>query len=491
MIFPRLNATVNDMAMQSPSTRPISQDRDDGATDFAGRRVTVMGLGTFGGQIGAARFLAAHGAEVTVTDLKSEEDLLASIEQLNGFAKAGLPIRFHLGGHQEEDFARADLVVPSPAVPRDSPYLKTARARGVPIEPEMNLFFRLCPCPAVGVTGSNGKTTTTSMIGHILKATDRVTWVGGNIGRSLLLDLPDIRPDHLAVLELSSFQLHEFPRLRRSPYVAVVTNFSPNHLDWHPTVEDYADSKRNILRFQDESDWAILNADDAVVSSWRADGRGRVRSFALSSEPPEGVFLRSDRLIARAAGMDEVVLIEVSDLPMPGVHNVENAAAAAATCLALDVPPDLIAAQLRRFPGVPHRLEHVRDLDRVAYWNDSKATTPEAAAAALRSFDASVVLIAGGYDKHLDFAPLVQAAKGCVRLVLTLGQTADQIRQAFQASPEVEVLPVDSLGEAVAAAHREARPGDVVLLSPACASWDQFQNFEARGDQFRELVRGL
>jgi len=454
--------------------------------DLCGKRVTVMGLGLLGGGVGVARFLAQHGAHVTVTDLKGQAALAGSVAKLHG-----LPITLHLGRHEDADFTQADTVVVNPAVPPTSPFLAKARAAGVALDTEINLFFKLCPAPILGITGSNGKSTTASLTHHLLAAAgEHRAWLGGNIGRSLLEDLADIAPDHIVVLELSSFQLERLESTGLSPAVGVVLNIAPNHLDRHGTLEAYARAKQPILLHQRPTDTAVLNADCPIVSTWAELGEGRKLAFSLRQPVPNGAWLAGDRAVWRDRG-DTMELFQADDLPLRGAHNVANALAAAAAAVLCGVPPDAIAPHLRTFRALEHRLEPVRTLDGVGYYNDSKATTPEAAAVALGAFHEPVVLIAGGYDKKLPFDAVGRAVRGRARAVVLLGATAQSLSEAIAAHADVPTQIVAELAAAVRAARDIAKPGDAVLLSPACASYDMFANFEERGAEFKRLVMEL
>ncbi|HPD13862.1 MAG TPA: UDP-N-acetylmuramoyl-L-alanine--D-glutamate ligase [Planctomycetota bacterium] len=456
------------------------------SADLAGKRVTVMGIGLFGGGVGVARFLAQQGARVTATDVKDAAALADSIAKLDG-----LPITYHLGGHVDADFTDANLVVVNPAVPDDSPFLAKAREAGVPLETEINLFFKLCPAKIVGVTGSNGKSTAASLAAHLLEAGPRRAWLGGNIGRSLLEELDAIGPDDLVVLELSSFQLERLEWTGLSPAVSVVLNLRPNHLDRHHTMANYARAKQPILLHQREGDAALLNADCPVVSTWTALGGGGKFLFSTRGPVARGAWLEGEQALWRDGG-PPCPLFRRADLVLRGDHNVGNALAAAGAAVLCGVPLEAIGPRMAAFRGLEHRLEFVRSLGGVAYYNDSKATTPEAAIAGVEAFDEPVVLIAGGYDKHLPFDEFGRAICRRAKAAVLIGATAGKIAEAIAAHGQV---PTRQAGRDFAAAVRAARdlaaPGDVVLLSPACASYDMFENYEQRGAIFKRLVREL
>ncbi len=437
-----------------------------------GSRVTVMGLGLFGAGVGVTKYLCRAGAHVTVTDLKDPHELRESVAEL-----AGWPVDLHLGEHREEDFSTADLVVVSPAVPPSSPWLSLAAS----LETELNLFFKLCPARTIyGITGSNGKTTTTSLVGEILGRGPRRTWVGGNIGISLLDVVDEISPDDVVVLELSSFQLENLAPLRRSPHVSVVLNLTPNHLDRHGSMADYVAAKQVIVRHQGPDDIRVLNADDSAV---RAFAGGRTRWFGRTGDS-DGARI-DDEVIHHG-----VESLDVAHRRLRGRFHLHNmAAAVAATADAFPGWADAARDVLVSFGGVEHRLEYVADVDGVTFYDDSIATTPERTLAALDTLTGPLVILLGGYDKQLPFAELGRRVAERCRVAVVFGQTADALVEAFGDARDLEVVRATSFEEAVALARAAARPGDSVLLSPACASYGMFRNFTERGRRFKELVR--
>lgn len=428
---------------------------------LAGRKVSVIGLGRFGGGVGVTRWLCSQGATVTVSDQADASGLASSVAQLEG-----LEVTLHLGGHRREDFLETDLLVVNPAVPKDHPLLQEALRAGVPRTTEINLFLQRCPAPVAGVTGSVGKSTTTAMLGAIL-ARRRIVHVGGNIGRSLLETLPEIQPDHLVVLELSSFQLEDTPLIGFSPTVAVITNLLPNHLDRHGTMAAYAEAKKNIFRFQGPDDVLVLNRREETTSAWAKEAKGKVVYFDVADEP--------------------------FDLLLPGEHNQANAQAAWTAARALGVNRTDAAEALREFPGLPHRLQFVCEKHGVRYYNDSKCTTPAGAIVALRAFPPGrAILLAGGYDKGVAFDELAEVICSRAKAVIAFGTTRKAILQAVErrrTSPVPLAQEVDDLSVALSAARLIAEAGDAILLSPACASYDQFANYEQRGELFVQLCR--
>ncbi|MBL8850256.1 MAG: UDP-N-acetylmuramoyl-L-alanine--D-glutamate ligase [Planctomycetaceae bacterium] len=427
--------------------------------DWRGLRATVMGLGVFGGGEGATRFLAERGVQVTVTDHKQADALgpvVARIESLPD-------VRLRLGGHDLADFTDTDLLVVNPAVRRDSPYLLQAIEAGVPLTSEMNLFWLLHCGRTIGVTGSNGKSTTASLIHAMLEAAGLPARLGGNIGRSLLPEVENIRPSDWTVLELSSFQLADLDALQRSPEIAVVTNFAPNHQDHHASIDEYRSAKQAILRWQQPEDLAILNAQDADVAEWPT--RARRQFFCENTHPT----------LTASPGL-------------PGRHNRMNAAAAALAATAAGATLDAIQRAVGAFVGLPHRLQFVAEVDGRRFFNDSKSTTPEAAIAAIEAFPtSSIVLLAGGADKHVDLSAFAAAIRQRVKAVALLGQTAAALERLIGNGPRM--YRAESLRAAFHWAVSHAAPGEVVLLSPGCASLDWFANYEDRGRQFTELAR--
>ncbi len=461
-------------------------------TNWQDKRVTIMGLGSFGGGVGLAQYLVGQGADVTVTDLRRADDLQASLQAL-----AGLSIRFVFGEHRQRDFTQPDVVFVNPAVPPTSPYLKLARAHHIPLDSEINLFVRLCPGQIIGVTGSVGKSTTTALLGTILHLHDHRTLVGGNIGRSLLPCLPDITPDTPVVLELSSFQLEQLAWLRYSPPLALVLNLAPNHLDRHGTMAAYQEAKEHILAYQTPAHTAILNWDDPCVRAMATRGDGKRLYYSLAATLDEGAVWQNAHLVLSRSGRRKV-LFKASDLHLRGAHNIGNAAAAATAAALFGASPDTIAQGLHEFTGLPHRLELVATRHGVAYYNDSKATTPVSTIGALQAFDQPVILLAGGYDKGAPFSELGQVIHACAKAALIYGKTAPKLALAIDeasCSPVKQTTPsVQQLADLDTALHEAialAEPGDAVVLSPACASYDQFPHFEARGDHFRQLVLAL
>ncbi len=455
------------------------------AIDLAGCTVTVMGLGRFGGGLGAVRFLAARGASVTVTDLLAADELSEPLSQL-----ADCPVAaYHLGGHVDADFVDTDLVVVNPAVPPTSPFLMRARKAGVLLTSEMSLFWQFNRSRTIGVTGSNGKSTTAAMTHAILEAAGLRSRLGGNIGTSLLPEIDGIGPGDWSVLELSSFQLDDLDRLPASPNIAVVTNFTPNHLDWHGSLSEYRRAKQSILRWQTPDDVAILNQDDADVCSWQTFGRRL--GFGSRDTDGDGIFERGTEHVLRMDGSQQRFPMG-EWVSLPGRHNLANAMGAACAALAAGADLEAVRRGLEAYRSLPHRLEFVAEVRGRRFYNDSLATTPESAVVGLEAFSRPVVLLAGGYDKQIDLTPLAQAIVRRAKAAALMGQTADLLACLLEVhvakDGEPPTCECGSFEEAFEWAVKQSQPGDVVLLSPGCASYDWFRNYAERGRRFGELV---
>lgn len=466
--------------------------------NLIGKRVLVMGLGRFGGGVGVTQWLARQGALVTVTDMAPGKDLQESLAQIEG-----LGVTLHLGEHRQDDFRHTDLVVASPAVPFESPFLKIAAGSGVPITSEICLFAERCPAKVVGITGSVGKSTTSAMTHHILRNAAskglgwwKRAWLGGNIGKSLLDSLDVIGADDIVVLELSSFQLEYLGQMRWSPHIALLTNLAPNHLDRHGTFAAYVAAKMNILRFQDLGlDQVIICEEDAPLREHMVQMFGDLHLVWRYRVSKEGLPEVLREFADEPSPHDVAATWEGFAPPLPGRHNVLNGAGAYAVALALGMPKKGFAGLLDGFEGLPHRLEFVREVAGVRYYNDSKATTPEAARKAFESFQGNVIGIVGGYDKKIDLAPFARLLVQHTRAVVCIGQIKDALVNEIRAKSSQPGQPVivtaDDFAGAVTAARDLANPGDVVVLSPGCASYDMFTNYEQRGELFRQFVAGF
>jgi UDP-N-acetylmuramoylalanine--D-glutamate ligase len=439
---------------------------------FRDKKILVMGLGRFGGGVDVVKFACSAGARVIVTDLAKQEALAESIAQLKG-----LDVEYHLGSHEPADFEQADMVVANPAVPLDNKFLQIARKAGRKITSQIELFFELCPAKIIGITGANGKSTTTSLTAYLLRSRfGKKVWLGGNIGNEpMLMIVGQIKPDDLVVLELSSFQIEQLAQSGKAPQVALLTNLTPNHLDRYKTFENYCKAKELIFRHQkpdaNQPAVSIFNGEDEVGSKWYAKYKkdaGRICVKFSADLVPSGM---------RAA------------YGLPGRAYLANLAGAVAVAKRFDVTDEQIIGSLPDFKALPHRLQLVGEARGVSWYNDSKATTPDSSIVALEAFD-SPIIIAGGYDKHIPFDEFGAKIARKAKAAILIGQTAGAIGKIIQNHPQnnAQVRFAKTLEEAVKLANGLAVEGDTVLLSPACASYDMFENYEQRGQQFIDLV---
>lgn len=457
--------------------------------EFKNKKITVMGLGSFGGGVGVAQFLAKQGALVTITDLRNTPELSSSIKQLEG-----LPISYKLGGHYEEDFINTDMVIVNPAVPDNSKFLQIARNNQVPLHTEINIFFSLCPAPVIGITGSNGKSTTTALLGKVLQQTSRTTWIGGNIGRSLLTNLEEIKPQEIVVLELSSFQLKELSGIKKSPHISIVTNISPNHLDRHTDMDDYIQAKKTIITYQKPEDYTILNYDDPELRRWEQECKSHVLWYSTRQRIKNGAWIKDGSIVLSIHGQERVIVC-TSRIKIPGNHNLQNILAASCAAHLAGAHEQHMERIATNFGGLEHRLEFVREIHGVRYYNDSKATTPESAIAAMRAFQEPIILIAGGIDKGSNFEKFAETCIQQTKAIVLIGKMAHKIQELILQKTDGEKKPSicisNTFREAFQQAHGIAKTGEIVLLSPACASYDMFLNYEERGKQFKNMVQAL
>ena len=465
------------------------RDRDlDLASFVAGKRVTVMGLGVLGGGVGVARYLATHGARVTVTDMRDAASLGESIHQLHG-----LPITYHLGGHTLDDFTRAgaDIVVRNPGVRPDSPYLVAAREDGVGVEMEMSLFFRACPAPILGVTGTKGKTSVSTLCGHILRAWNPETLLAGNMGISALAQVDRLTPATPVVIELSSFQLEALDENRLGPHVAVITNISEDHLDRYDDYEHYIQTKLSIGRHLSADDVVVFDRDDPQASRVAAVTPAQVVRFGITDDGADGAWLAGEEIVWRMKGTEER-WPRPAQLALQGAHGARNVLAAIAATRSYGAPYAAVAQGLASFAGVENRMEEIATIDGVLFINDTSATAPAATLAALDVLvprARTLHLIAGGSDKRSDLHELATAiARSGARVLLLDGTATPELRRLIeQAGGAIDGI-YGSMADAVRAAVTEAHEGDIVALSPGCASFGMFRNEFDRGGQFTAAV---
>lgn len=446
---------------------------------LTGKRVAVLGIGVSNRPL--IRMLLAHGIETLACDKTPRDALDPEVLELEQ-----LGAKLHVGPDYLDGIT-ADVVFRTPGMHPDIPALRQLRASGAAVTSEMEVFFEVCPCKIIAVTGSDGKTTTTTLIAEILKHAGRRVWLGGNIGTPLLPVAEKMEPDDIAVVELSSFQLMG---MTRSADVAVVTNLAPNHLDVHKDMAEYIAAKQNVYLHQSRTGKLVVNMDNAITDGFVESAPGTVEKFSRLGRPERGVWLNGDTIYR-----NDTPIMKAADIRIPGVHNIENymAAACAVEGLATDADIDAVA---KSFPGVEHRIEFVRELDGVKYYNDSIGTSPSRTTACLESFNQKIILIAGGYDKGVPFTQLGVEIVGHVKALFLTGNTAGAIRQAVEQAPGYAesgmiLAETEDLAAAVAAARQAAKPGDVVVLSPACAAFDHFKNFMERGQVFKKLVQEL
>jgi UDP-N-acetylmuramoylalanine--D-glutamate ligase len=450
-----------------------------GAIELRGKRVLVVGLARTG--VATALFCVARGARVIATDSRSEGEIgAASLAKLK---EAGVTLE--LGGHRAKTFLDPDLIVPSPGVPGDQEHLQAARAKGITIWSEIELAYRFLKGRLIGITGSNGKTTTTTLVEHVLKRAGMQTILAGNIGTPLIACVDATKDDTCTVVELSSFQLELIDMFR--PNIGVLLNLTPDHLDRHRTMEAYAAAKARLFEKQTGEDAAILNADDSATSPY-APPLPRVYWFSRKQRVAQGAYVRGNEVVFRQDGADEV-LLKLEDIPLVGAHNVENVLAAASASRLAGAPAAAIAKGVKSFAGVEHRLEFVAEIGGVRYYNDSKATNVDATLKALDAFPGRILIILGGKDKGSDYFALQKPLRDKAILALLIGTAAGKIEKQIAGSVALE--RAETLERAVETASHAAQRGDVVLLAPACASFDQFQNYEQRGHVFKDLVRQL
>ncbi|MEG2036424.1 MAG: UDP-N-acetylmuramoyl-L-alanine--D-glutamate ligase [Ruthenibacterium sp.] len=453
---------------------------------LAGKKIAFIGTGVTNQT--CIELFARYGALITLCDKKP------NLAAFGPYAEAisRLDITLSLGEHYLDALAGQDMILRTPGFEYFTKELQEAKKAGSLVTSEMELFFELCPCMVIAVTGSDGKTTTSTLIAEMLREAGRTVHLGGNLGRALLPVAQTMQPQDIAVVELSSFQLIS---MHASPHIAVVTNVSPNHLDHHRDMQEYIDAKRNILLYQTKADRAVLGYENDITRAMQADVKGKMRWFTRKAALENGAYLRDDGMLVMAENGALTPILHRSEIGLRGEHNIENVLAACAAVWGL-VPVGDIANVSRDFKGVEHRIEPVRTLDGVQWYNDSIATSPTRVIAGLRAFDQKLIIIAGGSDKGISFAPLVPELLAHVKTIILTGATADKLESAIRAdtgfaASGLVIQRASDMAHAVAQAQKAAKPGDIVSLSPACASFDSYPNFEVRGKHYKELVNAL
>ena len=452
-------------------------------SSLAGKSVAVLGMGV--SNLPLTELLVESGAIVSAYDKKAPAELGD-----RALALEARGVRFVWGDDYLSDI-REDIIFRTPGLLPTAPELVAAEKRGALITSEMELFYELCPAKTVGITGSDGKTTTSTLISEMLKKSGKKVWLGGNIGTPLLDKIPEMTENDICVTELSSFQLMD---MKRSPDIAVVTNLAPNHLDKHGSMEEYCEAKKNIFLHQSEKGILVINADCGVTAAFRGEAAGEVRMFSRRSEVENGVFFADGNLVARLGGKD-TVLFAAKDIRIPGLHNVENYMTAAAAVFDL-CAPEHMETVAKEFGGVEHRLEFVRQLRGVKYYNSSIDSSPSRTSAALGVFDQKVIIIVGGSDKHISFDGLGDVLCQKAKAVILAGQTGEKIassvrKSSFYCENAPVIVDAKTVVNGVAEAQKLASEGDIVLLSPACASFDAFKNFDQRGKVYKKAVLDL
>jgi UDP-N-acetylmuramoylalanine--D-glutamate ligase len=445
--------------------------------NLEGKRVLVVGLGNTGEAL--CNFLLRHGAQVKVSEKKAPEEME---QKILSWEKKG--VRVEAGKHDQKSFLEADLIVPSPGVPW-LPELEAARAKGIKIISEIDLAYKFLKGKIVGITGSNGKSTTATLSQKILEEGGLKAYLAGNIGTPLISFVDNSQDDHIYVTEISSFQLEHTEEFRVS--VSVLLNISPDHLDWHPSFADYYEAKKKLIVFQRENDIAILNRDDPLVWALKEEGKHQVYAFSRKEKVYPGCFLNGDWIVL--SNKKDEKLIRTSLIPLLGIHNQENIMASALVGHILGIPPSRIKEPIKSFRGLAHRLEKITSIRGVDFYDDSKATNVDATSKSIQSFERNIILILGGRDKGGDFKKLRKPVKENVKMIILLGEAKEKIRTALKGIVPLET--VSSLGEAVSLGYSRAKPQEVVLLAPACTSFDMFQNFEERGKVFKHEVLAL
>ncbi len=458
--------------------------------EYQNKQVLIIGLARSG--LGAARLLLHHGAMVTICDSKKEENLKADVLA----EAAAMPVRLLFGTTPDEELLqRYDLMILSPGVPTDLPFVLKARELGLTIWGEVELAYRFCKAPIIGITGTNGKTTTTALTGEIMKAAYPGTEVVGNIGIAFALRAEVPTEDDYVVAELSSFQLETIEAFH--PHISAILNITPDHLNRHHTMQAYMEAKQNVYRNQTEEDFCVLNFDDPECLRMAEELKNRLHGpqiigFSRKSRPEGGIWTEDGEIVSSIGGVRQSI-VKIDDMKIFGAHNEENMLAAIACCLCAGLDPEVIRDAAVQFQGVAHRIEYVGTVNEVPYYNDSKATNTDAAIKGLLAMRSQVVLIGGGMDKKIPFDPWTDLMPGRVKKLLLIGETKEIIRDAaLKSGLEADKIEFcDTLDETVQKARQYAQPGDCVLLSPACASWDMFESFEQRGDLFRSAVQAL
>jgi UDP-N-acetylmuramoylalanine--D-glutamate ligase len=466
----------------------------DNLKDLKNKRITIMGLGLNQGGLGVTQFLVKAGAQILVTDLKTKEELKPSLEKLKGFN-----IKYVLGRHREEDFINTDMVIQNPAIPYNSKYLKIARSQGILIETDLGLFFQLCPSKKIiAIAGTKGKSTVSFLVYHIFKEAQKEIVLAGNIGISVLDILEKVTPQTWVILEISTWQMEGMKKHTFRPQTAVLTNILPDHLDRYPNFKEYASAEKLIFKHQRSNDNLVVNFDNEETIQVKEETKSQVYWFSTKEKIESGSYLEKDNLVFQS-GEHKIPFAKISNLTLPGPHNLENILAAGAVGFIHKIPAEIILRAIKNFPGLPYRLEFIREFKGIKFYNDSCSTTPEATLAALESFPQQpIILILGGKDKKLDYEKLgkvIGENKEIKKIILLQHPDYDASSKIFSAlkkylNPE-KIILASNLKIGVEAALQKAQPNEIILLSPAAASFGMFKNEFDRGDQFNTAVKNL
>ncbi len=449
--------------------------------EYKNKKVLVSGIARSG--VSAAILLKKLGAEVCVQDLKQKDSVKNEAQLLEAEN-----IELYLGKNPDDIADKFDLIVLSPGVPTDLEFIKKAESASIPVISEVELAYSVCKAPVLAVTGTNGKTTTTALLGEIVKNYKKGSVTVGNIGLPFSDEALNVDEDSFVAAELSSFQLEKIDKFK--PMASAVLNITPDHLNRHKTIENYILAKERIFKNQDENDFLVLNYDDPVCRDMKNRAKAKTVFFSRKEKPKEGLYADDNSIFVKLAGYDEK-LIDIDEMNILGAHNVENAMAAAAMALCASVPIDIIRKTLREFKAVEHRIEYVAEINGVEYYNDSKGTNPDAAIKAIEAMKRPILLIGGGYDKKSDFHQWIESFKGKVKFMAVIGEVSKQITDTADEIGFGSYQTAQSLEEAVKLCFEKAETGDCVLLSPACASWDMFESYEQRGKLFKDYVNEL
>lgn len=448
--------------------------------DLKGKRVLILGLAISG--ISTTKALHKLGAEITVTDMKTEVDLKEQLAELKD-----LNINYVLGSN-EVDLSNIDLIVKSPGIPLDIPIVKQAEKLGIEVVTDIEVAYRISKNKFIAITGTNGKTTTTALTGELLNNAGLSCCVTGNIGVGILWEVVNSKEDEIFVVEASSFQLESTKLFK--PKISVITNITPDHLNWHKNFNNYVEAKKKVFQNQKFDDFTILNYDDPILRKMEMDIESNVIYFSISNKLDKGVYLDKYNIIINN-GTKTFNIMDYRDIKIPGKHNLENALTAVSIGWALGIDSNIIADTLKSFEGVEHRIEYVDNISGVKFYNDSKGTNPEASIKAIEAINEPIILIAGGMDKGGSFDELIDSFNNKVKAMVLIGETKEKIKEAAISKGFYNIHIVDNIMDAVYKSFELAKCGDNVLLSPACASWDMFKNFEERGKMFKQAVKNL